>query len=300
MISLQTRAASIDEFLSDPPDMKSLRQELRSLSDVPSRVRLSFSPASIDDEAISKQRTEYNAYRLEHGCGPRLADDEDGDLDVDRGWAVFQNMDAGDTDDNAQGVFITTPSEIGTDQDEWSGILNNTKTNTDFFLQSGMIFKTNWLKIVWTDDDEDLAVQPYVSVPYYASTEYQFSNTYTSSTWFMCAGNNDNIDEEYECVESDATGTHLKESRNTSVFFETENSDEDWYDGFPDTISVSDAKTYRDGIGYDWSEEDRWTVHSCDDGDYPVADAMGTTTLKDGGTGTFTLSGIPIVCEEDD
>ena len=81
------------------------------------------------------------------------------------------------------------------------------------------------------------------------------------------------------------------------MWFETANSDEDWHDGFPSTISATSAKIYLDGTGSDWTKEDRWTLHNCGDGEYPVSDAMGTTSLKDGGTGTWTLDELPIVCD---
>ncbi len=75
----------------------------------------------------------------------------------------------------------------------------------------------------------------------------------------MCAGNDENISQ-YECIISDdATGTHLEEDIATSVFFENANRNDDWYDGFPATIAVGNAKIYRNGIGQAWGEEDRIT-----------------------------------------
>ena len=43
----------------------------------------------------------------------------------------------------------------------------------------------------------------------YANTLYQFSITLTNGSWYMCAGNDQNISDEYECIKSDdAAGTY--------------------------------------------------------------------------------------------
>ena len=181
--------------------------------------------------------------------------------------------------------------------DDWSAALNNVKTDENDFIQSGFILKEDDERIVWTDYEHSLGAQEFEDVPYYTSTQYYFSNTYTSSTWWLCAGNNSNLDEEYECQESDETeGTELQDHLSTNVFFENANTNSDWDSGFPSTISATDAKIYRDGTGYDWTLEDRLTGDNCAGGGYPVSGAMGTTSLKDGGTGTWTMSGIPLAC----
>ena len=114
----------------------------------------------------------------------------------------------------------------------------------------------------------------------------------------MCAGNDQNISDEYECIKSDdAAGTYIRgNTRSTGVFFETGNTHDDWHTGFSATMTASHAKIHRNGTGEAWTGENRITQHHCDES-YPVTGAMGqTTTLKNNGTGTWTLSGVPIAC----
>ncbi len=300
-ISLHTDRNSLDDFLENSPDIHSLLEEIRSLPGVPQDVGLTFTPRPFDQEEKTARDVAWNARRLQQGCGEPLEDHDNESVIDARGFAAFQNKDAGETDDHAQGVFITTPSGIGTGQgtgvSDWSAVLNNVVTDQNDFIQSGMWLKQNDLQIVWTDLENLLQPVEFQDVPYYASTQYQFSNTYTNSTWWLCAGNNSNIDEEYECQESsDTDGTYLKDHESTSVFFENANTNSDWDSGFPTTISATSAKSYRNGTGYNWTSEDRITADNCAGGGYPVSGAMGTTSLKNGGTGTWTMSGIPLAC----
>ena len=111
----------------------------------------------------------------------------------------------------------------------------------------------------------------------------------------MCAG--DDTDDVYQCVtSSDAPGTHLLEHASTSVWCENANYNSDWYNGFPANIVLYDAHIYRSGLPYDWTSEDRLTVHNCGKGKYPVSGAM-TGSLKNGGTARWVLSGGPLYCE---
>ncbi len=80
---------------------------------------------------------------------------------------MFQNTEVGGwTDDNAQGVKITSPSGIGTAQDVWSSALNNVLTDDDYFLQVGLDFDENRLDVIWTEDAERLLLQYFTNVPY--------------------------------------------------------------------------------------------------------------------------------------
>ena len=297
MIRLQTPKPSLDEFLSHPPDMNSLKADIHSVLGVPSTVNISFSPRLVDKTTGASRDESWSNERLQKGCLPELADIEQGNSGTpNRGFAIFQNKDAGSyTDDNAQGVKIRTPSGIGTGQNDWSAALNNVITNNGYFMQSGMLLKVGDTSIIWTEDHLGLIAQPYDDVPYLASNLYQFSISYTSGSWQMCAGNDEDISQ-YQCITSShATGTHLAEDVATSVFFENANDNDTWNSGFPATVAVSDAKIFRDGTAQNWSTEDRVSLHRCGGNQYPVAGAM-NSTLKNNGSATWKMSGTPLAC----
>ena len=297
VIYLQSPRASLEEYLSNPPDISSLKSAIHAEPGVPSQVTLSLSSSLIDKETAATKNAAWNQDRTAHGCRGPKADIDDMELTGEsRGFAMFQNTEVGGwTDDNAQGVKITSPSGIGTAQDVWSSALNNVLTDDDYFLQVGLDFDENRLDVIWTEDAERLLLQYFTNVPYLANTRYQFSITYTSGVWQMCAGNDENISQ-YECIISDdATGTHLEEDIATSVFFENANRNDDWYDGFPATIAVGNAKIYRNGIGQAWGEEDRITGHQCHPDSYLVDDAM-SDSLVNNGSATWVMNGIPLAC----
>ena len=260
IIYLQIPGVSLDEFLSNPPDITSLRTAIQSVHGAPSKVTLSFSPSLVDSEAFAVEDAAWNRERMENGCPEPLVDIEAGDNGSrTRAYAVFQNTAAGNyTNGNAQFVRIQTPSGFGTSQNRWSVALNNVVTDDDYFMQHGIQFKEGQPRIVWTEDHEGLEPQEYRLVPYVADAWYQFRIIYLSGVWFMCAGNDANIDTEYECEQSGhATGTHLKLDINTSVFFENANTNANWHSGFPATIAVKHALIYVDGNYQQWSTEDR-------------------------------------------
>ena len=296
VIYVQSPRATLNEYLSNPPDISSLRAAIHATSGVPAKVTLSLSPTLFEGESAATEKANWNNEMSENGCLDPLTDISDGVADARRGYAAFQNKDAGRyTDDNAQGVNIRTPSGFGTGQRHWSAALNNVKTNTSYFLQAGLYFKKSKPGVVWTEDKEGLKPRYFSSVPHLANTSYQFSITYGEGVWHMCAGNNDNTSQ-YQCILSEhATGTHLKEHASTSVFFENANSNANWHSGFPSTIRVSGAQIYRNGIGQAWSREDRITAHRCHPDSYPVSGAM-SGSLKNHGSARWRMSGIPLAC----
>ena len=297
VIYLQSPRASLEEYLSNPPDISLLKAAIHSESGVPSQVTLSFSSRLISKETAAAKNVAWNQDRTDNGCrGPRTDIDDEELSGPSRGFANFKNTDAGRwTNANAQGVKITSPSGIGTAQNVWSSALNNVMTNDNYFLQVGLDFDEARLDLIWTEDEEDLDPQYFTNVPYLANTRYQFSITYTSGAWQMCAGNDEDISQ-YECIISgDATGTYLKLDDNTSVFFENANSNTNWHSGFPATVALSSAKIYRNGIGQAWSGEDRKTGHQCHPDSYPVDDAM-SGSLVNNGSATWVMSGIPLAC----
>lgn len=304
LILLQTTKTSMEEFLADPPDVGAVNAAIKAISGAPSEFNLSFSPGAINREADAAKDAVWNTEREERGCLPALADREIDDSSApERGFAHFQNTTPhGHTDYTAQTVKIRTPSATGSNQgsgvDNFAAALNNVKTNTNYFMQDGILMKDTDKKIVWAEANPTPYAREYSSVPYYANTLYQFSITLTNGSWYMCAGNDQNISDEYECIKSDdAAGTYIRgNTRSTGVFFETGNTHDDWHTGFSATMTASHAKIHRNGTGEAWTGENRITQHHCDES-YPVTGAMGqTTTLKNNGTGTWTLSGVPIAC----
>ena len=296
--TLHVSQATLDEFLASPPDAASLKDSIESSPGSPQEFTISFAPDFVGRATIEANISAWNEQRGQKGCPMSWTDIQEDDSGIARGWAIFQNKNADDyTDDNAQGVRIITPTQIGNNQNLGSAAINNVLTNTDYFLQGGMQLQVGSTFIGWTDDAEDLYPQPFTGVPYHADTQYQFSNTYTNSVWWICAGNDEDLDNEYQCVyRPAATGTHLKESTDTSVWYENASSNSDWYEGFPDTITVHHAKIYRDGIGHAWTSEDRISLHNCGGNQYPIADAM-NGSLKNNGTASWQLDGVPRSCQ---
>ena len=298
IVYFRASQASLEEFLASQPDISSLKAAVQSVSGVPEEVRLSFSPRLIDRETAAAEDAIWNRERSENGCLPILADFEDPNSGTaNRGFAIFQNTDAGgNTHDHGHSVKIRSPSGIGTGQDLWSGALINVLTDTDHFLQSGMIMRENQSRMVFAEaaDGGTPGSQPFNDVPYYAGTLYQFQINYSGGSWMMCAGNDQNI-VEYQCMTSEhATGTHLKRDIATSVFFENANTNANWYSGFPAAVTVSHARTIRNGVYRNWTTEDRRTAHRCNS-QYPVTGAM-SSTLKNNGTAYWLMSGIPLAC----
>ena len=303
VVHLQAPQTSLEEFLSSQPDIASLNEAVQSVSGVPAKVRLSFSRGLIDKETAAAKTAIWNRESLQNGCLPVMADTEDGDPNnppnkPDRGFAIYQNKDAeSHTDNNGQSVKIRAPSGIGTGQKLWSAALNNIKTNTSYMMQSGMLMRVGRKTLIYAEDHFGLEARDYDEVSYSDGSLFQFQVIRTNGSWMMCAGNDEDIDNQYQCVTSaHATGTRLKISRNTSVFFENANSNSNWNSGFPAAITVSNARTIRDGVYYNWTAEDRITVHKCGNGKHPVAGAMGSYTLKNNATAYWLTSEIPLNC----
>ena len=308
IIHLQASQSSLEDFLASQPDISSLNTAVQSVPGAPAKVRLSFSRGLIDKETAAANTAIRNQERLENGCLPVLDDFEDGapndpntppeERKPERGFAVYQNKDAGRyTNDNGQSVKIRAPSGIGTDQDLWSAALNNVLTDDDYFMQSGMLLKVGRTEIIYAEDHGDLEGEEFTQVSYSAGTLFQFKIIRNDGSWMMCAGNDEDIENEYQCVTSaHATGSNLKKDVATSVFFENANTSSNWNSGFPAAITVSHAKIIRDGVAYNWGTEDRRTIHTCGDGQYPVTGAMGDYTLKNNTIAYWLMSGIPLYC----
>ena len=69
VIHLQAPQESMDEFLSTPLDLASLRAAIRSVPGVPSHFTLSFvGPAPIDEEEVQTRIRERNEFMASRGC----------------------------------------------------------------------------------------------------------------------------------------------------------------------------------------------------------------------------------------
>ena len=169
VIYLQSPRASLEEYLSNPPDISLLKAAIHSESGVPSQVTLSFSSRLISKETAAAKNVAWNQDRTDNGCrGPRTDIDDEELSGPSRGFANFKNTDAGRwTNANAQGVKITSPSGIGTAQNVWSSALNNVMTNDNYFLQVGLDFDEARLDLIWTEDEEDLdpqSAEPHMGI----------------------------------------------------------------------------------------------------------------------------------------
>ena len=75
LISLQAPQESMDEFLSAPLDVNSLRAAIRSVPGVPSRFNLSFvGPAPIDEEEVQTRISKRNELAVNRGWCTRTVD----------------------------------------------------------------------------------------------------------------------------------------------------------------------------------------------------------------------------------
>ena len=68
IITFHATQKSLDEFLSAPPDLSSLRAAVRSIPGVPSDVRLSFAGKPRDDEEYAESRRRSNESMISSGC----------------------------------------------------------------------------------------------------------------------------------------------------------------------------------------------------------------------------------------
>ncbi len=67
-ITLLALQKSMDDFLSDPPDVRSLRTAIRSLPGVPFDFTLSFANNPADEEEYEERRRRSNETKIRDGC----------------------------------------------------------------------------------------------------------------------------------------------------------------------------------------------------------------------------------------
>jgi len=298
-VILQATEPTVEDFLKNahPTAILQSAQQLGTKQ----QIEFEFVGPTVTVNQINTNRQSWNTSMQKTGCvslAP-LRSGADGDEITSStsmaGYAIFENTDAGSyTDDNAQSVVLNGPTTIG-NPPLASALLNNVKTDstTFYFLQDGFLFNGGSGSVVWTDTTQGYVAQTYSGLTYSGGANFWFTITYTNGVWWMC-GYSYNTGS-YVCVmEANGSGTTLGADINTNIFLENHNTTSNWYTGFGGSFQAWGAQIYRNGIGQNWSAQHRHTAHSCSTS-YPVSGAI-TGSLVGGGTGSYTLSGIPLSC----
>lgn len=197
------------------------------------------------------------------------------------------------TDHNAQSVLLEAP-RIGNSQSNFSAFLNNGLTSANDLLQNGLLFDLSRGSVVWTDEAHGLSPQ-YYNIDYHVGDDYYFTVSYTNDHWWLCASNQSRAPSNYQCARSSQTdGTTLWGGDNTSVWFENQNSNYDWYQGFTDPVIAHMARNYMNGTSSYWSREIQ-EITFCGT-DYPDDYNAISGTLVNNGTAEFHLIRVPLLC----
>lgn len=211
------------------------------------------------------------------------------------GWAIIEDIGAGSyTDDNGQQVTLVAPT-VGANQNNYSLFTNNVKSNTGYFMQNGFIFlKNTACSPGWADTGTGTAFQPYAGLPTCISgRSYNLTISRSGGVWNYCI--RDNTSGTYLCQQrSQATGTNMSLSLNTSVWVENWNTNSNWYIGFTSPLHAYDAYLFRNGSPQTWSSQHRHTLDACTSS-WPVGSAI-SGSLVSRGDAYFYLSGVPLKC----
>lgn len=92
----------------------------------------------------------------------------------------------------------------------------------------------------------------------------------------------------------DTDGTRLWGGDNTSVWFENQNSNYQWYQGFTNPVIAHTARNYVNGNSSNWSREVQ-EITFCGT-DYPDDYDAISGTLVNNGTAEFHLHRVPLLC----
>lgn len=180
--------------------------------------------------------------------------------------------------------------QVGSYQNHCSFLLVNGWTDQNYFMQSGEYYKWGTGYHVWADNASGLYPVPF-DAPYVAGQDCQYFIAKFSVGWTMALSNK-STGGYYYYIETNAVGTKLVKNRNTSVFFENQNTNSNWYSGFTNPISVYGAY---DGIAYPAS------VHQWKNDYIMIVDTYGnqqsnnniiTGRLKNYGTASWHLDKI--------
>ncbi|HUN08716.1 MAG TPA: hypothetical protein PLQ56_19060 [Aggregatilineales bacterium] len=268
-------------------------------------------------EAVLKRDTELEAIVTTKGCleSTPLYDEPDGSQRIfftsSHGYALFENMNAAASGDNAQAVFLVAPNPVGSNQ-EFSGsrFLNNVRTvtpnpNVIYLLQAGFELREGIGRVIWTTSTRSLQNQYFDNniIQFQPGHHYWFTITRTppapqAGNWWMCAKDVFVGSSTYTCVmEQNALGTELRRDINTSVWVENQNTNSlggNWTIGFAPIWYAYGAKIYFNGFGQDWTVQHRHTAHSCSSS-YPSSQAMAGSLLN-GGQAEFIIANVPLRC----
>lgn len=212
---------------------------------------------------------------------------------IQPGYAVVVDTEIGlFTDHNAQSVELLAPT-VGNNQSFFSAYLNNGITTAADLLQEGFLFQYGIGTTTWTDENHGLSPQPF-GILYQPNHWYWFTITYTSGVWQICGYDINVGTGSYVCHLSPSTdGIRLTGGDNTSVWFENQNSNSNWYVGFSTNVYARAARNYVSGIPSSWSTEVQEKTYCGVDG--PDGGTIGGT-LVSYGTANFNLSGVPLIC----
>jgi len=272
----------------------------------------------ITTEAVLKRDTELEDIITAKGCleSTPVYNEPDGSQQIfftsSHGYALFENMNASASGDNAQAVFLVAPSPVGNNQ-EFSGsrFLNNVRTqiagnpNVLYLLQAGFELREGIGRIMWTTSTQNLRNQYFDNsiIQFHPGRHYWFTITRTPPApqpgyWWMCARDVFAGSSSYTCaMEQNALGTELRRDINTSVWVENQNTNSlggNWTVGFAPIWYAYGARIYFNGFAQDWTLQHRHTAHSCFSS-YPASQAMAGSLLN-GGQAEFIIAGVPLRC----
>jgi hypothetical protein len=216
---------------------------------------------------------------------------------------VVQDTDAGIYSDiSGQDVGLNAPLTIGTNQTEYSVLINNVSpANSTYTLQNGLLFwgypygaKNGTGIVMWTSSYHNLVEQDF-NIPYIGGDQYNALIEYVGE-WEIC---NDDLayPSTWTCVfDPYAPGSAVGLSANSSVWFENWNQNwtDYWYQGFSNPLSVFNATIIRPGGYQDWGTQARVTIDNCQ-AKYPAQNAISGSILNEGFV-YFHLDGVPLYC----
>ena len=220
-------------------------------------------------------------------------------LNIDPGYSLVVDSEIGPyTNHNAQSIILQAP-QIGSSQSHFSAFLNNGYTNAPSgeLLQNGLLFDGEYGSVVWTDEAHGLSPVS-CAINYLVGHDYYFTISYTNSLWWLCVSDRTIGSSTYQCRSSPNTdGNKLWGGGNTSVWFENQNSNFNWYQGFTNPVIAFSARNYVNGTSSNWSTEGQETTWCGNDLPDPTGSSGAISgTLVNDGRAEFHLHRVPLLC----
>jgi hypothetical protein len=155
-------------------------------------------------------------------------------------FAACDNLDPSNQTITDQQIQFTAPT-VGSNQDWASFLMNNGRTNGNYFLQTGQMYVQGAGYHIWADTGSGLSPN-YFNLSYTAGYSYEYSICYDiPGEWSLWCENLSFGTFDY-VLRTGITGTYL--ASDTSVFFENWNSNANWYQGFSNHLYAYQAKDY--------------------------------------------------------